>query len=440
MIKKKSLLRTCVVIAAALIVCCFATATQANTIAVGSCKPNLVSYSTIQAAVTAAAPGTTIDVCPGIYPEQVSISKPLTLLGIAVGTADAAVIIPPATWVPNGVLIFQENGTPNALAQISVQNTSGVTISHITVDGANNGLSDCVSVGSLIGIYFGNASGTITDSVARNQQMNNGDQCGFGIDVESNTGSNTVTISDSSVSNFQKNGICARGPGNGSTNGPFVTVTANTVTGIGATSNIAENGIEIAFGASGSVTSNYVADVLYTGGGGEGNGSTGILFYAGGASTATSNVVESANIGIATVTDQSGSLYGGLGDGASIKSNHIGGTQLYDAIDLCSNNDTAESNFIENAAQSGIHIDNNTDGCADVGTAPNWTGDIVKTNTINSSCAGVLIGYATGNTTTPNTDLNVTNTTKAGDTCTPLASNVKSEGVGQKHRSFKPKP
>ena len=54
----------------------------AQTVAVGNCQPHLVSYLTISAAVAAATSGTTVLVCPGTYPEQVTVTQPLTLRGL----------------------------------------------------------------------------------------------------------------------------------------------------------------------------------------------------------------------------------------------------------------------------------------------------------------------------------------------------------------------
>ena len=64
-------------------------------IAVGTCKPNLQSYSTIQDAVSNVAAGGTILVCAGAYPEQVLITKPLTMRGVLSGKAAASIITSP---------------------------------------------------------------------------------------------------------------------------------------------------------------------------------------------------------------------------------------------------------------------------------------------------------------------------------------------------------
>jgi hypothetical protein len=61
---------------------------HAQTVAVGSCRPQLTSYSTISAAVAAVTPGSTILVCPGTYPESPTITTSLTLQGL---TSEAGV-------------------------------------------------------------------------------------------------------------------------------------------------------------------------------------------------------------------------------------------------------------------------------------------------------------------------------------------------------------
>jgi parallel beta-helix repeat protein len=376
---------------------------------VGLCAGPGTHYTTIQAAVN--APGvTTVEVCPGTYPEQVTITGNLTLKGIASGTSDAAVVaVPTGGLVTNGVTdVF---GNPTA-AQIFVQNAT-VTISHITVDGANDGLTDC-SV-DAIGIYYQNASGTITDNAVRNVLLPpalQGCQDGLAINVDSTTGS-SVTVSNNSVRNYDKNGITASGPGDGSP-GPNVTVTGNTVIGLGATTVIAQNGIQVGYGATGKVTLNNVIDDIYINPPGCAStctGSSGILIYGSTGITISDNTVESTQLGIVPVT-ASTSL---TANGTIVKSNRIGGTQIYDAIDLCSDGNTAESNVIYGSAQSGIHVD---DECS----PSTGSGTTVTGNTINEACAGVLLGTGSGNMTTPNTYLNVTNTTLVGDTCPPASA------------------
>ncbi len=390
--------------------------------AVGLCAAPGTHYTTIGAAVTAAAPGDTIRVCPGTYPEQVTINKNLTLIGIASGTQDAAVVtVPGGLLVTNGVTdIF---GFPTA-AQIFVHDAN-VTISHLVVDGANDGMTDC-SI-DPIGIYYQNASGTITSNAVRNVLLPTGLQgCqdGLAINVESNASALPVTISNNSVRNYDKNGITASGHDDGSP-GPNVTVTGNTIIGLGATTVTAQNGIQIGYGATGTVTSNYVVDDIYI------NppncapcyGASGILIYGSAGVTVSTNTVESTQYGIVPVTEAAGKT----ANGTVVTSNHIGGTQLYDAIDLCSDGNTAQSNVIYGSSQDGIHVD---------GECPPSTGsgNSVTRNTINEACAGILLGTGGSNTTAPNVFLNVANTTLAGDTCTPL------DGPTEKHQSQRPSP
>jgi hypothetical protein len=433
---RKKLLRTTMIVAAGLITC-FATPTShaGTTRWVGGCHTG--SYATISAAVAVSIAGDTINVCPGYYAEQVVINNlnGLTLNGVATTsmgiTTYSAVIVPPASgMVPNGSIYDTDDGPGNASAQIIVQNSIGVTIEHITVDAQG---SQTCSNGILIGIYFQNSSGTVTNSAARNQiTSQQGDQCGWGIATESNSGSPTLTVSNSSVHNFQKNGIVARGNNMG---GPTLTAMGNTVIGSGlvGANDAAQNGIEIAFGATGTVTGNYVADVLYPN---NSAGGTGILFYAtSGSPKATTNVVESSNVGIGIYTD---SNYGGGGTGATISSNHIGGTQMFDGIDLCGNDEIAESNVIYNSANSAVHLD---DACG----SGSGSASTVKSNTINESCAGILTGTGTStDTTAPNTYSNVAYEILGGDSCT-LPSGPNNQVVGKSGeqlaaKSRKPRP
>ena len=148
----------------------------ATTVVVGpsTCKSTLKHYSTIQGAVSAVAWGTVIDVCPGTYAEQVVITQPLTLQGITDGTGNAAVIA-----VPGGGLV--QNGTSASFGPVAVQllveNTVGVIVKNVIVDGAGSNCPAGSNRNVGIGLFDvgapndGTSAATIANVVVRNQQL-----------------------------------------------------------------------------------------------------------------------------------------------------------------------------------------------------------------------------------------------------------------------------
>jgi len=185
---------------------------QALNYEVGGCKTgsSYVNFTTISAAVVGVPAGATIQICPGVYPEQVTITQPLTLKGIGFNNANRAVI----TINPNGSLAPNVTSSINGLpfyAQVLVQNINPagpVSIIGITVDGSGDN-AGC-SAETLAGIFYASGtSGTVNEVTARNQ-VNGG--CGWGIWVENGAASSqTITIANSSVHNagFDGGGIAA---------------------------------------------------------------------------------------------------------------------------------------------------------------------------------------------------------------------------------------
>src|SRR5258705_6403199 len=109
------------------------------TVAVGNCT-SLANYATIQQAVNSVPAGSTIKVCPGKYREQVTITQPVTINGIAYANQDLAVVLPPTTGLVANAVSVEPSADPIA-AQIFVQNTAGpVVITNLTVDGSGNGI------------------------------------------------------------------------------------------------------------------------------------------------------------------------------------------------------------------------------------------------------------------------------------------------------------
>lgn len=382
---------------------------MASTVAVGACLPNVVEFTSIQNAVNAVPAGSTIKVCPGNYPEQVVINKKLTLEGVESGGADNPVLVIP----PNGFAADTarlSNGQPFA-PQILVEHpATDVTIRRLAVDGAGNNLNGGCTAPNLIGIYYQNASGTISQVTARNQAQDAENlpcqaSAGLGIFVESGgSGTSTVTIENCTVRGFQKNGIT------GNETGTTLTTRGNSVVGAGPTTT-AQNGIQLGFGATGRVLNNNVADVVFSGDPMNGTAS-GILIYASSDVTVAGNSVTTTQGGIVTASDSTQTA-----NGNTISGNLVSNTVFGDGIDLCSDHNTAFGNTVFSSAEAGIHIDST---CGASGN-----NNRVGGNTINEACAGVLLGHGSGNAVLDADDfVNVNFITAVGDVCPPVASEV----------------
>jgi hypothetical protein len=157
------------------------------------CTNNKSGYSiyiTIQDAVTQVPAGSTINVCPGTYPEQVVISQPVTLRGVNYGGQSQVVIAMPSTGLTPTSSIYFDNGVA---AQVQV--TAGpVNISNITVDGTAES-SNCPA-NFYFGIFYSSgSSGTVNDVEARSQNCS---PLGIGIGAENGAGAaESVTIENS---------------------------------------------------------------------------------------------------------------------------------------------------------------------------------------------------------------------------------------------------
>jgi hypothetical protein len=384
----------------------------------GKCKNGMASYPTIQEAVNAAQAGATVNVCPGVYSEQVTIDKNLTLTGVANGTADAAVITPPSGgMIQNASDPSPASLNPNIAAQVFIQGPATVNLTNLIVDGNNNGLSGC-SAPTLVGVYAVNSAGTFNGLNLRNQALDPADatcNSGLGIYLEGDIG-NAVTVKNSTVTNYQKNGITANGYGNGAA-GPVITMTGNTVVGQGPSAGTAENGIQVGFGATGQLASNLVLDNVYQPNGSSTLAGTGVLIYASNAVVVSNVRVSTTQFAIAAVSDPT---YG-TADGNNINNDYITAS-LIAAVELCSNNNTVDFNDLYSSGQAAVKVDSScTEG---PGGGSSGNGNTVTNNNFNGNCAGILEGSGTGNTLPPNAlVVNVFVTEAPGSTCSsPLSS------------------
>ena len=140
----------------------FSLTASAATYYVGTCKPGKADFVTIQQAVTSVSPGSTIDICPGNYPEWVYITKPLTLQGIQSGDSAAVTIT-----VPSG---SPGNIVDEIPAQVLVVDPGGpVNLTGIIVDGTGFPTSLGIAAAN---IFYVSTSGTIDHVVAQNLDQN----------------------------------------------------------------------------------------------------------------------------------------------------------------------------------------------------------------------------------------------------------------------------
>ena len=184
-----------------------------------------------------------------------------------------------------------------------------------------------------------------------------GCQDGLGVYVASDPGTNSsVTMNGLTVSAYDKNGITCRDTGTS------CGVENSTVTGVGPTSLIAQNGIEVFHADSAVLQGNTVSGNTYTGGG-AGNEATGLLLWDVGSVTATGNTL--------TLNDNDGYIFSDGTEPASqsyfIENNTAssatdkvpGGLAGYGdgfQIDSSSAPITLSGNTITKAAENGISL------------------------------------------------------------------------------------
>lgn len=141
-------------------------------------------------------------------------------------------------------------------------------VSGATIFGANY-------FGVVVNGDVGTVSVNVTNSAIHDigETPLNGTQHGVGIYYRAlGAGTASGVISGNTLTNYQKGGITA----NGSVS---ATITRNTVTGQGPVSYIAQNGIQVGYGAQADVTRNTVTGNAYTGNGSASSG--GILVVGG---------------------------------------------------------------------------------------------------------------------------------------------------------------
>ena len=365
---------------------CGAVTLSADTLVVG--KPNTpcphAKYTKIAAAISAAAPGDTIEVCPALYPEQLTITKPLTLRGRPENGV-GRVQIQPVTMAPAVSLDGAASGVP-VEAVITVMNTHHVNIHNLAVDAANNNVNGCAPL--VAGIHYYNSSGEIKNSAVSGTQVKGctgpgallvGSGIGILSDADSD-GEFPVSIEGNSIHDFTRDGILAI------STGVTARVEGNAISGKGPGGGVFQFGVFILNGAVGLIANNVIHE-----------GSCGALSGDDCFAARTEGIVLRA-VGDRTVVDrniittaQSGIFING-GRNVQIRNNLISDIDYLDGIDI---QGTASGSFTESI------IENNT--ISSLGPVENescgiWeysgtgvSGNTIRGNTVNDGFCGV--GY-----------------------------------------------
>jgi hypothetical protein len=215
-------------------------------------------YSTIQAALNAEPAGAIIDVCPGTYAEQLTVVKRVKLT--AAGTAGSAKITLPAvptnTKTPCDEAPGTESFQPDQDA-LSICATGNTTLTGLTFE-SNWPEGTCND--SLFSILVAGGANLKATNVTINgagASPINGCQGGVGMQIGM-AWTTPVQVAHAkltgvTVTGYQKNGISVDGTGS------TAAISKTTVTGAGATPEIAQNGIQVANGAQAKIKSSTIS-------------------------------------------------------------------------------------------------------------------------------------------------------------------------------------
>jgi parallel beta-helix repeat protein len=335
--------------------------------AVGTSPMTWYTNNSIQAAINAAAAGDTVNVLAGTYVEQLVINKNLTLAGTDNPTVRAPAS-PTGYTIPEGAtnvwepVVLAFGGTADGSFNIAGTGQVTVDISGLTLDGTSRVPSPLAR--RAVAILYRNVVGGVSHSTVQNMGYSTSGINSWGIMAYGNS---DVTFHGNTVSGYAKGGFVVNGyPADVSMPKPHAVIDGNSVTGppYDPTMTLAPNGIQIGWGATGSVMNNTVTQNGFPG---TTWGGTGILIQSSPGVVVEGNTAKNNDYGVAAAGYTG---YGGsYATGATIRNNAVEsnaqGIRIQDrVVDTLVQNNTITGNEV------GIAV-STTSGIRAVGTVIN---------------------------------------------------------------------
>lgn len=351
-----------------------------------NCGGSTPTSDSIEDSVELAPPGSTINVCPGVYEEQVSFENPddndTTIRSLV---RRAAVIKAPITIVAN---VIDEKSI------VHVNAATGVRILSFTITGPGPGTCDSIRYGVWV---ENGGSATIDDNrivdIRDNDPLSldpplSGCQNGVGIQVgrkyTDGPTTGTATITDNLIERYQKNGMTIDNVGSRGT------IIGNRVDGWGPTEAIAQNGIQISRGAFGNARDNEVSDNIYIGPFQAVASSTGFLLYGNADEVPIPDLSPAPGTTVADNlvyrNDDNIAAFGT--EFARVLSNGVFNSTRFDGIYMATDsaNNRIEDNFLRGNEEHDCHDD--SFGAGTAGTANFWHDNDAVTENREGLCEG----------------------------------------------------
>lgn len=205
------------------------------------------------------------------------------LVGLTSGPASAVTCTPTGFFRDTINMTAALINPPNSAAAVPV-NATGCNIGIYYDAGSSNVVAGEIFGANYFGVVVNGDASNVNVDIAEGAKIHdigetphNGDQHGIGAYYRAffATGSASGTIKGATISAYQKGGIVVNGQGSN------VTISDSSVTGDGHVNFIAQNGIQIGYGATASVMRNTVSGNSFIGFPGDGSASGGILAVGG---------------------------------------------------------------------------------------------------------------------------------------------------------------